>query len=117
MTRLRLAVLIGLAFAACVGPTPAEDTPRSSEPPLYVDVRTPAEHSEGHVAGSILIPHDQIEQRWQELSEYTHKPIVLYCRTGRRSGLALDVLKNKGFTNVRNGGGLQTLKAQGVPTQ
>lgn len=113
----RVAVTVISAAAAACG-SPARDAEVNVADPktVYVDVRTPGEYAEGHVAGAILIPHDQIEARWQELAEHKDTPIVLYCRTGRRSGLALDVLKEKGFMHVTNGGGLSDLAARGVPT-
>lgn len=83
---------------------------------LYVDVRTPEEFASGHVVGAINIPHDQMEARWEELAEHQDRPVVVYCRTGRRSGIALDVLQQKGFTQVENGGGLDELVAEGMPT-
>lgn len=119
ITLLRAAcVLAVLATTACGSRSAGENGQQaaSSEPVVYVDVRTPEEYASGHVAGSILIPHDQMEARWEELAQHKDKPIVLYCRTGRRSGLALDVLKEKGFTNVKNGGGFNDLAARGVPT-
>lgn len=85
--------------------------------PVYVDVRTPEEYASGHVSGAILIPHDQMAARWQELEAYRDTPVVVYCRSGRRSDLALQVLKEKGFTNVENGGGLDDLQGQGVPVE
>lgn len=84
---------------------------------VYVDVRTPQEYAAGHVEGAIHIPHTQMATRWRELEPYSDERIVLYCRTGRRSGIALDVLRDRGFENVENGGGLGTLQRQGVPVR
>ena len=83
--------------------------------PVYVDVRTPQEYQAGHVQGAVLIPVDQLAQRASELEQFGGRPIVLYCRTGHRAGIALDVLRSKGFTNVENGGGLDGLAARGLP--
>ena len=83
---------------------------------VYVDVRTPEEYASGHVEGAINIPHTEMPQRWRELEEYRDDEIVLYCRSGRRSGIALETLKGVGFTNLENGGGLSDLQRQGVPT-
>lgn len=116
---LRAACVLALLAGAACGSRSGGDNGQqaaSAEPVIYVDVRTPEEYASGHVAGSILIPHDQMEARWQELAQHKDKPVVLYCRSGRRSGLALEVLKEKGFTNVKNGGGFDDLAARGVPT-
>lgn len=88
---------------------------RQAQEVVYVDVRTPAEYASGHVEGAIHIPHDEMASRWQELEPYRDREMVVYCRTGRRSGLALNVLKQHGFTNARNGGGIDQVAARGAP--
>ncbi|HUH13946.1 MAG TPA: rhodanese-like domain-containing protein [Longimicrobiales bacterium] len=88
----------------------------ASEDVVYVDVRTPEEFAAGHVEGALHIPYDQMEARWRELEPHAEGTLVVYCRTGRRSGIALDVLRSKGFQNAVNGGGLGDLAARGVPT-
>jgi phage shock protein E len=82
---------------------------------VYVDVRRPDEWAAGHVAGAIHIPHTELGERWHELESYRDADIVLYCRTGRRSGIAEEILRQAGFENVENGGGLSGLARQGVP--
>lgn len=69
--------------------------------PLVVDVRTPAEFAEGHVPGAVNIPLDQLPQALQVDPRLGHKPLVLYCRTGRRSALAIALLAEHGITDVR----------------
>jgi rhodanese-related sulfurtransferase len=64
-----------------------------------VDVRTPDEYSAGHVPGAVNIPYDQIAQRHPELGPPT-TPLLLYCHSGRRSGIAVQILKAKGFTRL-----------------
>jgi phage shock protein E len=83
---------------------------------VFVDVRTREEYAAGHVAGAIHIPHTEMARRYAELDRYDDKQIILYCRTGRRSGVAQMILENQGFDNVVNGGGLRDLEAQGIPT-
>lgn len=82
---------------------------------VYVDVRTQEEWEAGHVEGAIHIPHTEMRARHDELEAYDDKQIVVYCRSGRRSGIALDILESEGFDNVINGGGLRDLRAEGVP--
>ncbi len=95
------------------GPQAAAATERTVDV-VYVDVRTPREFAAGHVQGAINIPHDRMAQRWPELEEYRDGRLVLYCRSGRRSGIAYDVLERQGFDNVENAGGLEDLQAEGV---
>jgi rhodanese-related sulfurtransferase len=64
-----------------------------------VDVRTRQEFDAGHIPGAILIPFDQIAARAGELGA-RDTPIVLYCRTGRRTAIAAKALEELGFTRV-----------------
>lgn len=66
-----------------------------------VDVRTPEEYRGGHVAGSINIPLDRLEDQLKKLDK--GKPVITCCRSGARSGMAADTLKRFGF-DVYNGG-------------
>jgi phage shock protein E len=70
-----------------------------------VDVRTPGEYLEGHYPGAINIPLNELQNRLEEFKELK-APIVAYCRSGARSGMAVSLLKQNGFNEVYNGGGL-----------
>lgn len=83
----------------------------NKEVQTIVDVRTPEEFSEGHVSGAINIPLDQVQQRLQEFKEMP-TPIVAYCRSGNRSGMAVSLLKQNGINDVINGGGLDDMLQQ-----
>ena len=74
---------------------------------LLVDVRSPQEFSAGHVEGAINIPHLDVEKRLSEFGENPDREIVLYCRSGHRSGLAQEGLKALGYTRVFNAGGYE----------
>ncbi len=74
-----------------------------------VDVRTPEEYAGEHYPGAINIPYDQVAQRIDEFKEMP-KPIIAYCRSGNRSGIAVSILKQNGITAAVNGGGLEDLK-------
>lgn len=64
-----------------------------------LDVRTQQEFEAGHVPGAIHIPHDQVAVRAAEVGP-KDRPVLLYCRTGRRSGIAAAELVKQGFTAV-----------------
>jgi phage shock protein E len=64
-----------------------------------VDVRTAVEFAMGHVPGAVNIPFDEMEKRHAELGPPSTK-VLLYCRSGRRSGVAAETLKAKGFTRL-----------------
>jgi phage shock protein E len=66
-----------------------------------IDVRTPSEFSAGHIPGAINIPLQQLDSRLTELQP-KETPVVLYCRSGNRSGSATRMLENAGFTAVHN---------------
>lgn len=70
-----------------------------------VDVRTPQEFAENHFPKAINIPLDQVAQRINEFKEMP-KPIIAYCRSGNRSGIAVSILKQNGIPDAVNGGGL-----------
>lgn len=74
-----------------------------------VDVRTPAEFTEGNVPGSVNIPLDQVQNQLVKFKN--HENIVVFCRSGNRSGQAKAILEQNGFTNVTNGGTWQQVKA------
>jgi rhodanese-related sulfurtransferase len=65
---------------------------------FVLDVRTPQEFAEGHVPGAVNVPYDQVASRLAEVPK--DKDIVLYCRSGRRAGLAADVLAASGYTRL-----------------
>ncbi len=73
-----------------------------------VDVRTPAEFMDGAYPGAVNIPLSILPLRMSEL-EPKDKPIVLYCASGARSGQAARLLRQAGFTDVINAGGLQDM--------
>ena len=67
---------------------------------LVLDVRTAAEFAAGHVPGARNVSHELLESRLDELSGARDKQVVLYCRSGRRTLLAEDVLRKAGFTRL-----------------
>jgi phage shock protein E len=73
-----------------------------------VDVRTPAEFQDGAYRGAVNIPLSSLAARLKEL-EPKDKPIVLYCASGARSGQAARMLKQAGFADVINAGGLDDM--------
>ena len=77
---------------------------------LLVDVREAEEFNAGHIAGALNVPLEQIETRLAEFGADKSKEIVLYCRSGRRSGLAKSALESHGYKNVFNAGGYEDLK-------
>jgi len=73
-----------------------------------VDVRSPQEFSGEHYPNSINVPLEELPQKLNEFKEMP-KPIIAYCRSGNRSGMAVSMLKQAGITDAINGGGLDDL--------
>jgi predicted CxxxxCH...CXXCH cytochrome family protein len=70
---------------------------------LLLDVRTPGEFDSGHVHGAVNIPVQSLAQRLGELPS-TDQPIVVYCHSGGRSASAASMLRQAGWTDVRDVG-------------
>lgn len=67
---------------------------------LLIDVRSPEEYADGHIPGAINMPHENINSYLSELEQHKNKPIIIYCRSGRRAKLAMKVLQEHDFTDV-----------------
>ena len=70
-----------------------------------IDVRTPGEYAGQHVPGAINIPLDQLSIRMDEIKDMP-KPIVAYCASGNRSGMAVGMMRQNGIMDAVNGGGI-----------
>lgn len=80
-----------------------------------IDVREPAEFPLGHVPGSELIPLSRVAQSAEALRG---RPLLLVCRSGRRSGRACEVLIELGVSDVTNlAGGMIAWGAAGLPVE
>jgi hydroxyacylglutathione hydrolase len=65
---------------------------------VVLDVRGPDEYRAGHIAGSLNIPHDQVQNHLEELKKY--KTIYVHCHAGKRAEMASQVLAKAGLKNV-----------------
>lgn len=73
-----------------------------------IDVRTAEEHAGQHVPGSVNIPLDQLPGRMNDVKNMP-TPIIAYCRTGNRSGVAVTMMKQHGIVDAMNGGGIDDM--------
>ena len=69
---------------------------------ILIDVRESFEHQIAHLKKAKLIPLGQLESRVSELEEFKGKEIVAHCHHGGRSRKALELLRSKGFKNLKN---------------
>lgn len=76
-----------------------------------IDVREPMElEMDGNIDGAKNIPLGEVEDRQDEILSI-EKPVILFCRSGNRSGKALEYLNSQGLKEGYNGGGWAELKA------
>lgn len=81
---------------------------------FLLDVRTPQEWNEVHVPGAVLIPLDELPQRLDEVPR--NRPVMVICRSGNRSAVGRDILKEAGFAQVTSiAGGIRAWMAAGYP--
>ena len=75
---------------------------QSDNPPVLIDVRTPAEYAEGHIEGSLMIDYkdDTFKSEIEKLDK--DATYLIYCRSGGRSAKASDYMISQGFKDVTN---------------
>ena len=78
----------------------------ANESVILLDVRTQEEYDEGHIPGSVCLPHEEIGPE-MPIAFDQDAEILVYCRSGRRSALAAEALSAMGYTNVADFGGIQ----------
>lgn len=78
---------------------------------MLLDVRSADEFAAGHLDKATNIPHEQVVAEFAKRRIAKDTPVVLYCKSGRRSGIASDALVAAGYTRIYNAGGYETLLA------
>lgn len=73
---------------------------------VILDVRTQEEYDQGHIPGAIVIPDTEIRARAEEVLTDKDQLILVYCRSGRRSKNAAQILVELGYTNIKEFGGI-----------
>ncbi|NNE28203.1 MAG: rhodanese-like domain-containing protein [Saprospiraceae bacterium] len=68
---------------------------------VLIDVREPYEHDEFNLGGT-LIPLGEVTRIFEEFEDKKTEEVIVYCRSGNRSGMAQQLMKQAGFENVRN---------------
>jgi NADPH-dependent 2,4-dienoyl-CoA reductase/sulfur reductase-like enzyme/rhodanese-related sulfurtransferase len=85
-----------------------ETKPSVSNEPIIIDVRSPQEFKGGAIPGALNIPLDTLPEHINKLGSHT-RDITVYCASGARSSYAQQILRQAGFTNVKNGGGIMQM--------
>ena len=78
----------------------------SEEGYIILDVRTQEEYDEGHIPSAIVISHEEIEEKAEDVLTDKDQLILVYCRSGRRSKIAAEALLELGYTNIKEFGGI-----------
>ena len=78
----------------------------SQEGYIILDVRTQEEYDQGHIPGAIVISHEEIVEKAEEVLTDKDQLILVYCRSGRRSKIAAETLVELGYTNIKEFGGI-----------
>ncbi len=79
---------------------------------VWIDVRTAEEHSADNIPGDINIPYQDIVSEVEKLYSDKSTDIRLYCRSGRRAGMAMSKLEAAGYTHVSNAGGIDDARKE-----
>jgi rhodanese-related sulfurtransferase len=119
---LAIALLFGLTATAGAaepvsrGPAAVSQKLRDDPKTVVLDVRTPEEYAEGHLANAVLIPIDQLDAKVESILKDHKAQIVTYCAVGGRSAAAVKKMHAKGYTNLTNlSGGIVGWQAAGLP--
>ena len=78
----------------------------SEEGYIILDVRTQEEYDQGHIPGAIVISHEEIKEKAEDVLTDKDQLILAYCRSGRRSKIAAEALLELGYTNIKEFGGI-----------
>lgn len=79
---------------------------------VLIDVRTVQEFNAGALTGAVNIPHEEIGEKIQNVVPDKSTPVYLYCRSGRRSGIAENTLKHLGYSATCDLGGINDAEAK-----
>jgi rhodanese-related sulfurtransferase len=85
---------------------------------LVLDVREADEYQAGHVLNAKHIPLGKLSERLGELEKYRNQPIVVVCRSGKRSASACATLVKQGYTQAYNlAGGMMAWQKSNLPVE
>ena len=104
--------LVAPALAGSGDPVQAKQAwPMIESGALLIDVRTKGEFDAGHLDGALNISWDDTAALVDAIGDDPERPVVVYCRSGNRSGKAKIALDKQGYNHIFNGTGFEALKA------
>ncbi|CAH0150124.1 Thiosulfate sulfurtransferase PspE [Microbacterium sp. Bi98] len=114
LTLTTLTLVTALALTSCASTAAPHD--ELDPDAVIIDVRTPAEQATGHLDGALLldVTSGDLQAALPDLDPKV--TYLVYCRSGNRAGTAIDLMKQAGFTDLRNLGSLEDAAiTTGVP--
>ncbi|MBP7738821.1 MAG: rhodanese-like domain-containing protein [Spirochaetes bacterium] len=104
-----------------IGPNEASELIRSNAGNrnfVILDIRTPGEYREGHIANSVLLDYHSPDFREGLKALDRNRTYFVYCRSGNRTGRAVDIMKDLGFTRIYElRGGIRSWLSSGLTLQ
>ncbi len=85
-----------------IAPSELADRISAEAAPFILDVRTAEEFASGHIPGAVNVPHTELADRLSALELPLGGEIVVHCEGGGRAGEAESILRDSGYTNVRD---------------
>ena len=104
--RILKLLFLCLLLGGCSAPERLE----MKESAVLIDVRSVDEYNSGFIPGAVNIPHGEIAEKIAAVAPDKATPLYLYCRSGRRVGIAMEKLKELGYTDMVNLGGFEEAK-------
>ena len=105
-------ILLGLLASAC-SRSKVDQYPgipeQVAQGAVIIDTRTPEEFSSGHIDGAVNIPYDRILESIETHVPHKSDPVIVYCRSGKRSGMAKNTLDKSGYAQVLDAGSMKRL--------
>ena len=77
---------------------------------VLLDVRQADEFDAGHIEGAVLVPYDTIAEKVGAVVPDKNTLVYVYCRSGRRSAIAVEAIRKLGYTNLTDLGGIDEAK-------
>ena len=96
------------ALVGCLGPKGGKM--KLPDNVVLLDVRQADEFNAGHIDGAVLVPHDTIAEKIGAVVLDKNTPVYIYCRSGRRSAIAVEAMRKLGYTNLTDLGGMDEAK-------
>ena len=103
-------MLVSLAgvLVGCFGPKGGKM--KLPDNAVLLDVRQADEFNAGHIEGAVLVPHDTIAEKIGTVVPDKDTPVYIYCRSGRRSAIAVKAMKKLGYVDLTDLGGMDEAK-------